>query len=353
MALRGGSLELIQAAAFRFLDPHTFEVTEDVLLNFDDKAAASGGCPTATVHDSGPSVACGLGSSRFVSEPEDPSPVAVDQPVVGGGCPPMIACFNKTAVSPPPAVNAGTPTLPPAFLAQVHKDPFLVPCLPPEVAARAECLNWLHDNQVSDSESFACMHFVSDFTSVVLKSFFEAVSNRWESRVRALERVHGSGSAVRVIGPQASVAAVMEAFDTPSNPGRPPKRKFESAFRPQSLAVVPSPKCPPEPPMDKRKLAHVQTLWSIARSFPDFCPKSDKWRSLSEPLREVYREQVFKHLGSFSLSAISGAIRAWSRYLAFLSFLPTPPSTSFARPGIIFVCVSRFCWSRRQDHKGE
>ena len=131
MALRGGSLELIQAAAFRFLDPRTFEVTEDVLLNFDDKAAASGGCPTATVHDSGPSVACGLGSSRFVSEPEDPSSVAVDQPVVGGGCPPMIACFNKTAVSPPPAVNAGTPTLPPAFLAQVHKDPFLVPCLPP------------------------------------------------------------------------------------------------------------------------------------------------------------------------------------------------------------------------------
>ena len=195
---------------------------------------------------------------------------------------------------------------------------------PPEAAARAECLNWLHDNQVSDSESFACMHFSSDFTSVVLKSFFEAVSNRWESRVRALERVHGSGSAVRVIGPQASVAAVMEAFDTPSNPGRPPKRKFESAFRPQSLAVVPSPKCPPEPPMDKRKLAHVQTLWSIARSFPDFCPKSDKWRSLSEPLREVYREQVFKHLGSFSLSALSGAIRTWSRYLAFLSFLPTP-----------------------------
>ena len=101
MALRGGSLELIQAAAFRFLDPHTFEVTEDVLLNFDDKAAASGGCPTATVHDSGPSVACGLGSSRFVSEPEDPSLMAVDPPVVGGGCPPMIACFNKTAVSPP------------------------------------------------------------------------------------------------------------------------------------------------------------------------------------------------------------------------------------------------------------
>ena len=101
MALRGGSLELLRGCAKAFLEEGSFKFSNEHTVDFNFQAAASGGCPTAAWPDSGPSVACGLGSSRFVSEPEDPSSVAVDQPVVGGGCPPMIACFNKAAVSPP------------------------------------------------------------------------------------------------------------------------------------------------------------------------------------------------------------------------------------------------------------
>ena len=49
----------------------------------------------------------------------------------------------------------------------------------------------------------------------------------------------GGGSALRVLGPQASAAAVLGAFDSPAQAGRARKRSFDDAFRAQPFAAVP------------------------------------------------------------------------------------------------------------------
>ena len=88
MALRGGSLELLRGCAKAFLEEGSFKFSNEHTVDFNFQAAASGGCPIAAWPDSGPSSACGLGSSRSASEPKDPGLMAVEPPRIHVGAVP-------------------------------------------------------------------------------------------------------------------------------------------------------------------------------------------------------------------------------------------------------------------------
>ena len=234
---------------------------------------------------------------------------------------------------PPSAVTAGPPHTQPS--PAVFRDPFLVPSLPWEPIARAQCLKFLEDAGISDSDTFVQAVYPSELQTPV-REYHAEVSGRWECRERSRRRLRNPDEFI--LGARALEPAVVESWEQPCVA---PRRKpdFTAVALPKKLKVHGEP--PIRDPDRARKTVVAEALVSLTVSFPAYCAKTAKAKGCHESILEDYRKLVRDRLLTFSLGSLANAMRAWRRYTSFLSRLPSPAPPPFpAHPATLSVFLS-------------
>lgn len=191
----------------------------------------------------------------------------------------------------------------------VQQDWLLSSCLPTTPADRDTVLDWLGDEKVADAKTFVLGYFARDLYGAVLEA-----RNRAKRMHRAREDARAR---VRASTLQAS-SSFLEKDEAVRVLEKRNLQEFEvRAIKAQRLLVTSGPSAPGPATNTDQSSRLAEALLEVLRSCPT-SPKAVKLRDAALECVDDFEKSIRTRLMSFSDNSLSGALRAWRRWVTFL-----------------------------------